>query len=108
MGIGENLTHTWKPTLTDRRAWDPEPTRAFHAKLDLSSVPEPLRDWATRYGLTGPWMACGPTEDETISAFRQELVQRCYTALDKATADVRRAQREYDTMMEAIARELSH
>lgn len=104
--IGEQLTRTWSATVTDRRSWDRDPTRAFHAKLDPESIPTALRGFATRYGLTGPWMACGATSTEATTAFRTELIRRVYLALDSATEERRRAQNEYDTLMEAVAREL--
>ena len=98
----EQLTRTWSATVTDRQAWDPAPTRAFHAKLDPASIPAPLRGFVTRYGLDGPWMACGPTSTEATTAFHQELTRRLNLALDQATGERRRAQSEYDTLMEAI------
>lgn len=107
MTIAAELTDGWKLTVTDRRHWDTNPTQAFHAKLDPTSVPTPLREFASRYGLDGPWMACGPTEDEAVRMAREELTRRCNLALDQATREARRARDTYDALMEAISRELS-
>lgn len=102
----EQLTRTWEATVTDRRSWDTDPTRAFHAKLDTDSIPTALRGFVTRYGLDGPWMACGATSTEAVTAFHLELTRRLNLALDQATGERRRAQSEYDALMEAIVRAL--
>ena len=107
MGTTEELTQTWKATVTDRRHWDTDPTRAFHAKLDPTSIPPALQKFAARYGLTGPWMACGATSTEATTAFHPELIRRCEIALDEATGERRQARNEYDSLMEAMVREIS-
>jgi hypothetical protein len=106
MSIAENLTRNWSPIITDRRQWDQNPARAFHARLNPDSVPPTLQGWATRYGLIGPWVACGTSSAEASSAFQPELIRRCNLALDSATEEKRRALNEYDDLMKAIAQEL--
>ncbi len=105
--IAEQVTQGWKATVTDRRAWDPDPTRAYHAKLDPDSVQPALRAFVTRYGLDGPWMACGATSTEATTAFQVELARRFYRALDQATGEARRVRNEHDDLLEAIARALA-
>lgn len=87
---------------TDRRHWDTDPNRAFHAKLDPTSVPQPLRGFVTRYGLDGPWMACGATSTEAVDACQRELARRVNLALDQAIVDMQRLQDEAQDIEDTI------